>query len=88
MDDEDKLLEKTFPYFVVWHDNGDALPCSGICHGRTLEEAAALAEQRVIHGSFESVASMYFGSVNGKASLVRRYRWQELKVVYEQTRRT
>ena len=83
---EDELLVKTFPFFVVWHDNGDAKPCNGIEHGRTMDEAIVLAETRTLHGGRDSVATIYSGSVKGQAFAVRRYRWEGLKIVYEQLR--
>jgi hypothetical protein len=84
---EDELLVKTFPFFVVWHDNGDGKPCNGICHARSMDEAAVLAETRVVHGGLESAATVYSGDSKGMASSVRRYRWEGLKVVYEQLRK-
>ncbi len=84
--EEDKLFSITFPYFVSWHDAGE-LQCEGTSHARTEEEAVILAETRVLHGSFNSVATIYKGQVQGMAKALRRYRWDDRKIVFDLMRK-
>lgn len=80
-------LFKTFPYFISWYDNGDENPCSGHDHVRTLEEAFETAYIRVLHSSFDSIASIYHGNFVGRSSLIRRYRWEDRKIIHEDLKR-
>ncbi len=84
--DESQLLAKTFPFFVVWHDLGE-LPCEGTSHARTEDEAIALAELRVLHGSFESFATIYKGEVKGHAKALRRYTWNDRQLIFDLMRK-
>lgn len=80
-------LSKSFPFFVVWHDTGDSLPAQGNDHARTFDEAEVIAQTRVLHGSFDSTATIYKGNFAGSSKALRRYKWQERKIVYEELKR-
>lgn len=74
-------LTKTFPYFVIWFDQGP-LSCEGTTHCRSEEEAWKMAEVRVLFGSFKSHATVYKGNSSGQAKMIYSYKWDiERKVI-------